>query len=156
MDKIFKEEDEKKEMGNCVDFNLEDYLHQKNSEDQESLRKTAENAANNNNEKESEKTYERTVEEAQKEADIKNIDVRSENCEKLWRAVTEFCVWILDKGKYVLLLYFIVLLVLYALNFESYKNIERAISGVFTVITSGSGGAIFAYFIMQNKRKDIS
>ena len=33
MDKIFKEEDEKKEMGNCVDFNLEDYLRQKNSED---------------------------------------------------------------------------------------------------------------------------
>lgn len=159
MDKVgnknFKEKHEKKKIYTCVDFNLEDYLLQKNPEAQETLRKTAESAANNNNEKECEKFYQRTLDQAQREADIKNIDVRSENSEKLWRAVTEFFVWVLDKGKYVFLSYFIVLLFLYAFNFETYKNIERAMKGVFTIITSGTGGAIFTYFVIQNKRKDM-
>lgn len=154
MDKINVSEDIVINEEVCFEnFNLESYLTRlENKKDEEYLRETAKNAANNN-ETEAEKDYEQSVEDAQRKADLKHIEVRSENNEKLWCGITNFILWILEKGKYVILAYFIILLVLYVFNCDGAKNLENAIKSAFGVVMNGSGGAILAYFAIKSKSR---
>ncbi len=133
------------------EFNLEEYLRTPNKAEEASLRKTAEDAAQNDNQRVESEKYEKSVEEAQKEADIRHIEMRSENTERLWCGITDFILGLLKKGQWIVLVSLVILLILYAFDLNGAKNLEEAIKSVFNVFTNGAGGAILTYFAMKNK-----